>query len=124
MNILVDLLFLIINLFVYIFLALGIIYLGAFLIGLRTKKKREKELSELVKKKIKTICLAIIDFMLMGLAILLSTFLAISSKKLIFILNEPLGMEYANLASYGVAICLYVIFRGTMRIRNKEKLNG
>lgn len=124
MNLLFDLLSLVVDLLLYTFLFLGICYLGVFLIGSRKKKKKEKAFMELVKNQIKDICLAITDFILMGLAIILSIFFAISSKKLIFILNEPLGEGYANFVSYVTAICLYVIFRGTMKIRKKENKNG
>ena len=73
------------------------------------------------KKLLEKVLNILFDLFFFVLALFLAIFLGIASEPLIYLLNQPLGLFYARVGSYGVAICLFIIFRGAIELSLGEK---
>ncbi len=78
----------------------------------KAKRNYDKKLLKSIKEtedKFKSILGSLVGGILTFVKIMLCVILAIGSKNMIYVLNEPLGEGYAIFASYVVAICLYIL---------------
>lgn len=105
-----------IDLISFVLTMMFMVWLGIFMIKYIGKNSKKHKISKDTLKSInnfevvfKRICRQI--FMICGMLVNmgLAIILAIGSKPIIYRINQPLGEGYALFASYGVAICLYIL---------------
>ena len=90
----------------------------------RAKRINDKKMLMVVKNienKFKNIIKSLVGCILNFIKMLLCIVLAIGSKNVIYVLNQPLGEGYAIFVSYLVAICLYILLPDfNKNVKNKK----